>query len=441
MRKTAVQAAVDSAQIAHLLRRAGFGGTNEEIARYTALGYDGAVDALLNNDSADDIADPVDAIPDFDPNRLPSLQTLWLYRMVNTRRPLHEKMALFWHGHFATANAKVNDPQYMWGQYGLFRSNALGSFRLLVQQVAKDPAMMRWLDTVTSKKAIPNENFARELLELFTLGIGNYTETDIKEAARAFTGWEIRDNVFYFNRNQFDSTPKTFLGKTGSFTGEDIIDLAVDHPETARFITTKLYRFFVDDHPKPETIDRIASIFTSSGLDLKSLMRAILLSPEFTGPDAYHAKVKSPVEFVVGAVKTFGIPVTLQLPGVLNALGQSLFNPPTVKGWTDGPDWISASTLLTRANFANQILTGRDAAKQPFIQPSQLVADLQLTEPGDIVDYFLSWLANGDASAAFRSELVRYLQTGDRRPGRKGWDGKLRAVLHLIMASPIYQFN
>lgn len=431
----------ETGQIAHLLRRTGFGASSDDVARYTALGFEGAVDALLDFEKTPEVPDRLEEIPGFDANRLLSLQTLWLWRMANTSRPLQEKMALFWHGHFATANSKVNEPTWMWNQYGIFRDEGLGNFRTLVKKVAKDPAMMRWLDTITSKKGRPNENFARELFELFTLGIGNYTENDIKESARAFTGWEIRDNDYFFNKNQFDTGSKTVLGKTGNLTGEDVIDIAVEHPATAHFIAAKLYKYFVDDDPQANTVDWLAGIFTDAKFEIKPLLRAILLSKEFRADTAYHGKIKNPAEYVVGLAKTLQVPVNQQMVNVMNLLGQALFNPPSVKGWPDGPEWVSASTLLNRVNFANQLITGRGPDKQPYLQPADLMSQLRLTQPEEIVDYFLSMMVNGDASETLRSELVSYLALGSRKAGRRGWDGRLRAVMHLISASPVFQFN
>jgi uncharacterized protein (DUF1800 family) len=351
-------------------------------------------------------------------------------------------MTLIWHDHFATANSKVNSAPWMWRQNELFRANALGNFRTLTQAVARDPAMMRFLDTVLSKKGKPNENFARELFELFTIGEGGgYTEQEIKEAARAFTGWEIRNDAYYFNRNQYDTGSKTIFGKTGPFTGEDVVDLAVSHPSTAKFIARKLYLAFVDDNPSPATIDRLAGVFVKSDYEIKPLVQAILLSPEFFNERAYHAKIKSPVDLVVGTVRTLAIPPTPQLAGTLNNLGQALFNPPSVKGWPDGAEWIGGTTLLNRQNFANQIASGRNPARQPWLTPADDVANLGIVEDADVVEYYLNLLVDGDATPAMRNALERYLGQGDRKPGRRGWDGKVRGLLHLIMSSPVYQFN
>jgi uncharacterized protein (DUF1800 family) len=441
VRELLLKRSSETVRIAHLLRRAGFGASPSELAQYCALGFEGAVDALLNIEAAPELEDPLAEVTNFDPNRLLSIQELWVARMVRSPRPLEERMTLFWHNHFTTANSKVNNPVWMWNQNELFRRHALGNFRELVHAVAKDPAMMRWLDTVLSKKGRPNENFARELFELFTLGIGNYTEQDIKEAARAFTGWEVRNDRFFFNRSQFDDGTKTVLGQTGRFTGEDVIDLAVSHPATARFIATKLYVHFVDDHPARRTVERLAGVFTASGYEIRPLVRAILLSPEFSSEAAYHAKIKSPVDLVIGTARTFGLPPSPLLVSALNGMGQALFNPPTVKGWPEGREWIGASSLLNRLNFANQVVTGRRPDRQPWVQPLAELQALGISSDGEIVDYYLTLLVDGDTSADLRTTLLNYLATGSRSPGRRGWEGKVRGLLHLIMSAPVFQFK
>lgn len=440
-RSVILERSAETARIAHLLRRTAFGASPAELARAVARGFEGTVEALLDVDSWPEMADPATEIPNFDPDRIASQQQRWVYRLVGSPKPLQEKMTLFWHSHFATANSKVNNARWMWNQNELFRRHALGNFRTLVHAVAKDPAMMRWLDTVVSKKGRPNENFARELFELFTLGIGNYTEDDIKEAARAFTGWEVRNDAFFFNRAQHDTGQKTIFGQTGAFTGEQVIDLAVAHPATARHLATKLFIHFVHDQPSASTIDRLARLFTERGYELKPLVRAILLSPEFSSEAAYHAKIKSPVDFVIGAVKTLGIPAFPQLATTLAALGQALFNPPTVKGWPEGTEWISASSLLARQNFANQLVTGRNAARKPWIAPVEELAAFGIDTDEDIVDFYLNVLVDGDVTPSMRKALLTYLASGSRAPGRRGWDGKVRGLIHLIMASPVYQLN
>jgi uncharacterized protein (DUF1800 family) len=227
-------------QISHLLRRAGFGGSPDEIDAHLALGFEGAVDRLIEFERVpnDELEARVSAMEtQLDVTRLPALQNIWLSRMLFTARPLEERMTLFWHNHFATANSKVGRPPAMYDQNKLFRSQALGSFRELLKSVARDPAMLRWLDSNSNRRRSPNENFARELMELFTLGVGNYTEQDVREAARAFTGWFFDRNLgFVFNSNQHDPGQKTFLGRTGSWNGDDVIDIILQQPASADFV-------------------------------------------------------------------------------------------------------------------------------------------------------------------------------------------------------------
>src|SRR5581483_405237 len=272
-------------RVAHLLRRAGFGGSPDEIRSYAGMDFDQAVDHLVDYDAvANDAleASVADLEETLGTARLPAIQHIWLHRMLSTARPLEEKMTLFWHDHFATANYKVGRPPAMYAQIGLLRANAMADFGTLLRAVSRDPAMLRWLDNNTNRKSSPNENYARELMELFTLGSGNYTELDVREAARAFTGWFFnRDGEFVFNRNQHDFGEKTFLGQTGPWDGDDVLDIILQQPAAAPFIAEKLYRFFVHDHPSSDTIARLADQFRASGYSIRELVRAILHSPDF----------------------------------------------------------------------------------------------------------------------------------------------------------------
>src|SRR3954453_5594197 len=256
-------------QVAHLLRRAGFGATEAELDQYSSLGFAGALDRLLNPENVDDSAtDQLLAPLALDPSnpdakrQIEAAKYWWFNRMLFTQRPLQEKMTLFWHGHFATANSKVGNPLYMLNQIKLFRDNGLGSFETLLQKVTRDPAMLIWLDNRQNRKGAPNENYAREVEELFTVGIGNYTEQDIKEAARAFTGHTLdKDANYVFNKNQHDAGQKTFMGQTGNFDADDILGILVRNPAAARFITTKLFSYFVYENPDPSIIDRLSNTF------------------------------------------------------------------------------------------------------------------------------------------------------------------------------------
>ncbi|MBM2809875.1 MAG: hypothetical protein HW416_634 [Chloroflexi bacterium] len=298
-------------RIAHLLRRAGFGGSPEEIDRYLALGFNAAVDRLVDygNVSNDAVEAQVAAMEaSLNLTRLPSEQGIWLFRILNTARPLEEKMTLFWHNHFATANSKVGRPEAMYAQNIFLRANAMGSFRDLLAGISRDPAMIRWLDGNTNRKASPNENYARELMELFTMGVDTYTQNDVKEAARAFTGWFYDRNLgFVFNRNQHDSGQKTFLGRTGPWDGDDILNIILERHVTAEFMARKVFVFFVHDHPTSAAVSRLADGFRTSGYNVRELMRSVLKSPEFSSAEAHHAVVKSPVDFLVGSMKSLGI--------------------------------------------------------------------------------------------------------------------------------------
>ena len=437
-------------RIAHLLRRAGFGATAEEMASYGQLGFEGAVQRLLDYQSVSN--EPLEAQVaamegQLDMTRLPSIQTIWLHRILHTTRPLEEKMTLFWHNHFATANYKVGNPPFMYAQNALFRGNALGNFRDLLYGVSRDPAMLRWLDSNANRRASPNENYARELMELFTMGVGNYSEQDVRESARAFTGWFFdRNQGFVFNRNQHDFGEKTFLGRTGAWDGDDIVDIILEQPVTAEFMARKFFTFFVHDHPTPSTVARLADVFRGTGYSTKELMQAILTSSEFSSAEAYHAVVKSPVDYVVGAMKTIGIAEYPQgAPGQFQRMGMALYNPPDVAGWNWGADWIGAATLLERLNTANALSTARGDNARFGLDPTALVQRLGATTPNQIVDGLLDLFVDGDVSAETRHQLLAYMTTGYNGPpdafvqDAARLDRTVRATAHLVMSIPVYQ--
>jgi uncharacterized protein (DUF1800 family) len=440
----------DQRRIAHLLRRAGFGASPGEISVYLGLGFDAAVDRLVDYDRVpnDDLDAQLAALEaQLDMTKLPAIQTVWLYRMLRTARPLEEKMTLFWHDHFATANAKVGRPPAMYAQNQLLRANAMGDFPTMLKGVSRDPAMLRWLDNNANRKSSPNENYARELMELFTMGPGNYTEEDVREGARAFTGWFFtREGAFAFNRNQHDPGNKTFLGRTGPWDGDDIIDIILEQPVTARFIAEKLFAFFVHDHPSPTAINRLADVFRGSGYSIRELVRAILRSPEFSSDDAYHALVKSPVEVVVGMLKAFEVGELQQgTPAMLNRMGMALFNPPNVAGWNWGTGWIGSATLLERVNASNQITIQRGDNVRYGMDPTAVTQKLGARTAQQVVDGLLDLLVDGDVSPAARGQLVQYMTAGYTGApeaflaDRQRADRTIRGVAHLIMSMPVYQ--
>ncbi len=289
------------------------------------------------------------------------LSRWWGEQMVLTHRPLQDKLALFWHGHFATGNFKVRDYRKMLTQLDLFRAKGKGPLRDLLRGVATDPAMLVYLDAGQNVKGNPNENFAREILELFTLGPGNYTETDIREAARSFTGWthDPATLKFVINSDEHDTQSKTFLGETGTFDGYDIIDLILEHPATAQFLAGKLYEYFVRDEADAQVIDALADRYRESGYDTADLLRTIFLSRDFYAPATVGSQIKSPVQLVVGTyrkLKLSALPGVPDFHDVVERLGQNLFEPPNVAGWNGGRAWITSATLLERGNFGRQLL-------------------------------------------------------------------------------------
>ncbi len=379
----------DAARARHLLNRAGFGGPPSAIPRLAAMKPGDAVAVFVDYERFADQLPAPDWLPeevDFRQLRqmasglteqerealrrqktresrdaMDRLQVWWLDRMCHSQRPLEEKMTLFWHGHFATSAEKVREPRLNFDLNQVLRRNATGNFRTLVTEVAKSPAMLRYLDNQQSTKTKPNENWARELMELFTLGIGHYTEQDIKEGARAFTGWTMRGGKFTFAAQQHDFGPKRFLGASGNFNGDDIIRIILSQPACARFICAKLWRFFAYENPEPEVVDGLADTLRESGYELKPVLRRIFLSRAFYGDRAVWTQIKSPAQLVVNLQQFLDAPISEKPPIAqlaMRAMGQSLFFPPNVKGWDGGRAWINTNTLLVRCNFANYLVSG-----------------------------------------------------------------------------------
>lgn len=374
----------------HLLARTGFGGTPAEIRQLAKLNRDDAVDTILNSTNKDAKTSPphdvMTALPPaegmkgmtfeqkkaFKQERREEafeLKGWWYQELLTTPSPLTERMTLFWHNHFTSSFQKVKWPALLYRQNVLLRHYAIGSFRELLFQIAKDPAMVLYLDTQTNHKNHPNENFARELFELFTLGEGHYTEADIKEAARAFTGWHVakhRGAGFAFNRHQHDSGVKHVLGKTGAFSGDDILAIALDQPACASYVTKKLWREFISDTPDQYEAERLAMAFRNGGYQIKPLLRGLLTTPQFWAPEHRGVLVKSPVELLVGTGRLLNLSMndTVVLAKYGKRLGQDLFDPPNVKGWPGGTRWITATTLLNRWQLVQRGLRGADMGGQ-----------------------------------------------------------------------------
>lgn len=368
----------------HLLIRTGFLPAPAEVARISALDRQQAIDALLGAVREDAQIPAPSEIAAYQPpprgprtaeekrernrriaEQMRALRGWWISEMIETDSPLLERMTLFWHNHFATSAQKVRDASLMYRQNQLLRREALGNFARMLHAVAKDPAMLIYLDARASRKEQPNENFAREVMELFTLGEGHYGERDVKEAARAFTGWGLDKETgsFVFRRRAHDDGEKTVLGQTGRLDGDAVLDILLANPATARFVVTKLWREFVSPRPDEKEIARIAAKFFDSGYDIKVAMRELLGAPAFWAAGNRAALIKSPVEFVVGTVRVFGFAVDdgQREAALAGKMGQSLFAPPNVKGWPGGEAWIDSSTLLARAEFVNRIAGAKAA--------------------------------------------------------------------------------
>jgi uncharacterized protein (DUF1800 family) len=480
---------------AHLLNRIGFGGTPREIESVYAQGLDAILRQLVDaRDEPEKVPAPtwahpqnlkeiraaLQALKEGSPERKEKMREMqemqaaqildlrhwWLKRMMTTRNPLREKMTLFWHGHFATSIQKVNNCYWMWLQNETFRHNALGNFKSLTRQISRDPAMMIYLDLQESRKEHPNENWARELMELFTVGIGHYTEEDIRESARAFTGYRL-DNAtqdFQFAAGQHDDAQKTFIGKTGALDGDDIIDILMEKPACAEFIAEKLWRFFVEDVPPRKIVSAVASRLHVEKYEIRPVLREIFSSAEFFSESAMHSHVKSPVEFLIQTTKLLetDLPSPKVVQNAMTQMGQLLFAPPNVKGWDGGRAWISPSTLFFRYNFAGYLVSGdppaapgppqqgpltSTVAPQPPFPPPQprrapinvdRIAPLELRDKREalaahlIKRLFQRTLPRERLDVFTQFLMSRKLDTSDRT---------VRALLHLMMSTPEFQLT
>lgn len=398
------------ARAAHLLERAGFGGAPDEIDALAQLSPREAVRRLVYFEGAPDVALPpfeesgvFDAALDHFPASRPATTDLartrgealgvkvkpagnrpmqpvvnkffywlrasvletnrvsywWANRMLTSPRPLQERMALFWHGHFATTEEKVRDYRKMLQQLELFEAEGLGNFRTLLVGVAQDPAMLAFLDAGVNVKGAPNENFAREIMELFTMGVGNYTERDIREAARAFTGWNFEGTTFKVDATLHDADDKEVLGRRGNFDGVDVIDVILDHPATPQYLAGKLYRFLVRDDLDPALKSELARRLKQGNYEIAPFLEMLLLSKDFYAPESMATRIKGPVDLVISTYRKLGL---AEVPGVpdfndvTGALGQRLLYPPTVAGWAQGRSWITPGLLLERGNFALDVV-------------------------------------------------------------------------------------
>lgn len=438
----------EKSKIAHLLRRAGFGPTGEELREALAKGFAATLRDLVDFESLPENLDDLEkelAGEILDPNDAGDLKAWWLCRMLRTRRPLLEKMVLFWHGHFATSNAKVGSGPYMQEQNDLFRRYAVGRFEDLLLAVSKDPAMLVYLDGNLNRKGAPNENYGREILELFTLGVGHYSEGDVRAAARAFTGWQIREGKFFFAARQHDESEKTFLGQTGNWNGQDIVRILASHPQTARFLATKLCRFFAGEEHDSRLVDLLIAEYRRTGGEIRAMLRKLFQSELFYDAGARAPRIKSPVELVVGAIRALDGRAPLRLVvRLIPRLGQDLFYPPNVKGWDGGSAWINSSTMVERLNLMKALATGVGVVASPLLDPEEWAGKEGWESAPAAIEGILDRFAL-EIPESSRKALLDYLITkprgeGEAFPAKSAQDPKLRGLAHLVLCLPEFQW-
>ncbi len=471
---------------AHLMRRMAFGGSQSDINNLIGRGRDGAVDYLINYNQIDDadfdnlmdesfdLSDPRDG----DKFNRGEITRWWTTLMMLGPRQFEEKMTLFWHNHFATSNSKVEDA-LMYIQNRTLRKHALDRFDTLLSKIAKDPAMLVWLDGVTNVADAPNENFARELMELFTMGITdpvtsqrNYTERDVQEVARAFTGWNFSspdeeesnpfNYQFEFNEDQHDFRPKTVFGQTANYDGEDIIQIIAARRETARFLVKKFFEFFVypltDSSADRATIDKFADVYMRRDHSIKELARAIFSSDEFFSQRARFALIKQPLELVIGAARMIEARFT---PGTYDnhepahilwyaaaALGQDIFNPPDVSGWNLNLGWLNTALMLNRFNYAAFLAANRPEHDEPGLHLTlSRLKKLTKKDAKKTVKKFLTLMGPLNVDSATNDSLIAYLETDSQgnpvefRKTNEVIDKKVRGLVHLIMCLAEFQVN
>ena len=463
----------DIALMAHLMRRAGFGAPYAELEARAAKGYEATVEELLHPENQPEL--DLDIMLRYktewvSKNGLEGQQEEWAYRMINTKRPLEEKIALFWHGILCTGHAKCENPRQQQFEIDMFREQGLGKFDNLLMGLASDPAMVFFLDNCMSHKGAINENWGRELLELFSMGVGmdnhpNYSEEDVKEAARAFTGWTVANAMprypygrysaqFIYDPKDHDDDEKTFLGETGNWNGEDIINIIARQPATARFIARHLYNYFVADEPQvpawqhtpprdPEAIKMLEDEYFRSGYSIRDMLRVLFNADFFK--NARFAKVKSPAETVVGTMRLVG-DFTFPKPG-LNAvaltiryMGQDLLNPPTVEGWHTGREWIDSGTLVERINFtADNVGNVNLPGVRAIIE--RLRAEGPTLSPERLVDGCLQMLGTYELAEETRNELVAMAQNeGEVQTAGEDFSRRVTQMLQSIVATTEYLF-
>ena len=447
----------------HLLNRTGFGATDAEIRRFTGMTREDAARTLLAETRTTAVTPPPAWTGERGPLRYPrggekaspedrkrfqqeqirdglELRGWWVEEMLVTPSPLTERMTLFWHNHFVSGQQKVKLVLLMYRQNVTLRENALGNFGTLLHAVARDPAMVVYLDNAQNRKGTPNENFAREVMELFTLGEGHYGEQDVKEAARAFTGYSLSRETGHFMFRPFihDYGEKTVLGRTGRLDGDDVLDILLSKPETAELVTRKLWRELVSPDPDEREVKRIAARFRDSRYEIKVALQALLTSDAFYAPENRGTLVKSPVDLVVGTMRQFGMRPGEAVPFAVAAagMGQNLFAPPNVKGWPGGEAWINSSTLLARKQFLDRLFRADDAAGR-MESPTAPAMNAQMAAPVTDTLAANAPAADGGADLARRIRFMRAMDRGLRsvRFDSDVWFGSLKGPVEARSAA------
>lgn len=487
----------DDAMAAHLLGRAGFGGTLSEIQKLQSLGAQRAVeflvsppplpaglfselpfgefsgmrmgmrkrDSVMRQLSEEERQALRGVINQAERGKFEELKIWWLDRMVRTNRPLEEKMTLLFHGLYVSSAATVRSPVLLYNQNKLFRKFAIGgNFKKLTHEVSRDPAMILYLNNNENKKAHPNENYARELMELFTMGRGNYTEADIKESARAFTGWATDGENFVFRKYDHDFEDKQFLGRRGNFDGDDIVDIIFQQPATPKYLATRLLKFFCVDEPPAEIVLQLTNVLRSNQYNIAPTLSVLFNSTWFYSDEVMQNQIKSPVQLVVGSLRMLGTPVAdpRSVDNALKQMGQELFNSPTVKGWDGGRAWINTSTLFARYNLPAYLVTGKLPSasgrvpnnaeqRQNFAEfqsawsPTIDLAQHNIHTTDAVVDLYLKMLTPAGVEEHKRRELMEYLNGGGDPnthvfdPIAPDAEARLRSLVQLIMTLPEFQ--
>lgn len=417
-------------EAAHLIRRCSFGATEEEINLAMQRGLKQTVAHYFEKHLEPENLNYMDrGVQNYlGGENIEPVASWWFMRMVLTQNPLYEKMVLFWHGHFATSARKIHSPRLMFNQMELFRKDPFGSFESLLHQISKDPAMIYWLDNNSNSKEQPNENFARELMELFSLGIGNYSEKDIQEAARAFTGWFVHENRFRFSRRSHDTGNKTIFGKVGAFSGEEVVSLCASHPASKKFLAKKLLSFFVQANPPESAIQEFAQLLEQSKFTFAEPLKTLFQSEWFFAPENQRMLIRGPVDLIVGTIRVLQLSGNIHEAEQLSSMmGQSLLRPPNVKGWDGDRTWINAATLLARQHLAYH-------ASQYSLQQGRLQKYIEKS-PEETVLQLCHLLVPGTLPKIISQKMIEYYQQAspDSRPQY------LAGLLEAILTLPEYQ--